>query len=84
MENSEQTYHEEVQKMYKRLVALGYAKPTVSDYADGKIHLYFTPEGMRLRRELISIFEVTDNPSAAVCDEKLAAFSALVFSFIPE
>jgi hypothetical protein len=80
----EDEFNQQVNKMYDRLVRLGYAHPTVSDYSTKEINWCFTDSGLRLRREMLAIFGLDDTDSLKNIkpDEFIALFT--VFASFPD
>ena len=83
MSESEEEFNQQVSKMYNRLVKLGYALPTVSDYSTKEITWCFTDSGLRLRNEVLEIFGLNDTDSLKNVkpDEFIALFTVFV-SFV--
>ena len=74
---------QEMKRVYDRFVKHGYAHPVVWDETGQDLHVSFTESGERLRRDILTIFDLPDTPFEQLGKDTPIAFWLLMITPTP-
>jgi len=83
-QKSPEDIHAKMDRIYGRLVKLGYANPQVSDKDSDDVLRDYTAPGMRLRADILKIYDIPPKSYMDIPPEDIYALWLLLVSFEPD